>query len=54
LVSATTCTGGTPFHTRSADFRCHFGLSEWVERQGGKSIRCFEQMGHPAALHLCP
>jgi hypothetical protein len=54
LVSATTCTGGTPFHTHSVDFRFHFGLGERGEWQGGKPISRFEYMCYPAALHLCP
>src|SRR5438093_3120515 len=53
LVSATTCTGGTPFRTRGVDFRLYFGLGERSERQCSKPIRRFEQMCHPAALHLC-
>jgi hypothetical protein len=34
------------------DFRPYFGFGEQGERQGGKPIRRFEQMGYPAALHL--
>jgi hypothetical protein len=43
-----------PFRTRGLDFCFHFGLGEWRERQGGKLIRRFEQMCHPAAPYLCP
>ena len=54
LVSATTCTSGTLFHTRGVDFRLHFGFGERGEWQCSQPICCFEQIGHPAALHLCP
>jgi hypothetical protein len=36
------------------DFRFHFGLGKWGERQGGKPVRRFEQMGYPAAAYLRP
>jgi hypothetical protein len=53
-VSATTCTGGTPFRTRGADFRFYFGLGERGEWQGGQLISCFEQMCHTATPYLRP
>ncbi len=53
-MSATRCTGGTPFRTRGVDFCFHFGLGEWGERQGRKLISRFEQMCHSAAAYLRP
>jgi hypothetical protein len=31
-----------PFHAGGVDFRFHFGLGEWRERQFGKPIHRFE------------
>jgi len=36
------------------DFCFHLGFGERGEWQCGKPISRLEQMGHSAALHLCP